>query len=180
MGLNLFEKKRRETAEAVTTKKLIQQVASIVILSFIIGFGVNFSLIKKYFQGEFRHAFFLSEEYPLIRFISLAEAEELFSRGEALFIDTRSEKDFQAGHIFGAKNIPFVEHEEEKVLNLLSFPLEKTLVVYCDGSECQSSVELAKFLHKHDFRDIRVFFGGWVEWVRGGLPVDSGSEDGSQ
>jgi len=66
--LNLFEKKRRETAEAVTTKKLIQQVASIVILSFIIGFGVNFSLIKKYFQGEFRRAFFLSEEYPLIRF----------------------------------------------------------------------------------------------------------------
>lgn len=161
-------------------KKLFQQAASIVVLSFIIGFGVNFSLVKKYFQGEFRHAFILSEEYPSIKFIFLAEAEELFSRGEALFIDTRSEEDFQAGHIFGARNIPFVEHEEEKVLNLLPFPLDKALVVYCDGSECQSSVELAKFLHAHDFRDIRVFFGGWVEWVREGLPVDSGSEYDSQ
>jgi len=161
-------------------KKLFQKAASIVVLSFIIGFGVNFSLVKKYFQGEFRHAFILSEEFPSIKFISLAEAEELFSRGEALFIDTRSEEDFRAGHIFGARSIPFVEHEEEKVLNLLPFPLDKTLVVYCDGSECQSSVELAKFLHKKDFRDIRVFFGGWVEWVREGLPVDSGTEYDSQ
>ena len=161
-------------------KKLFQHAASIVILSFIIGFGVNFSLVKKYFQGEFRHAFMLSEEYPSIKFISLAEAEELFSKGEALFIDTRSEEDFQAGHIFGARNIPFVEHEEVKVLDVLPFPLDKTLVVYCDGSECQSSVELGKFLHKSDFRDIRVFFGGWVEWVREGLPVDSGTEYDSQ
>lgn len=161
-------------------KKLFRQVASIVVLSFIIGLGANFSLVKKYFQGEFRHAFIRSEEYPSIRFISLSEAEELFSRGEARFIDTRSEKDFLAGRILGAKNIPFVEYKQEKVSNLLSFPLDETLVVYCDGSECQSSVELAKLLHKKGFRDIRVFFGGWVEWVREGLPVDSGSEDDSQ
>ena len=162
------------------TKKFLQQTASIVILSFIIGFGVNFSLVKKYFRGEFRHAFILSEEYPSVKFISLAEAEDLFSKGEALFIDTRSEEDFKAGHIFGARNIPFEERDEEKVLNLLPSLLDKTLVLYCDGSECQSSVELAKFLHKHDFKDIRVFFGGWVEWVREGLPVDSGSEYDSQ
>jgi len=162
------------------TKKFLQQTASIVIFSFIIGFGVNFSLVKKYFRGEFRHAFILSEEYPSVKFISLAEAEDLFSKGEALFIDTRSEEDFKAGHIFGARNIPFEERDEEKVLNLLPSLLDKTLVLYCDGSECQSSVELAKFLHKHDFKDIRVFFGGWVEWVREGLPVDSGSEYDSQ
>lgn len=162
------------------TKKLLQQTTLIVVLSFIIGFGVNFALVIKYFQGEFRHAFLRSEEYPSIRFISLAEAETLFSRREALFIDTRSEEDFQGGHIFGAKNIPFVEHEKEKVLNLLSFPFDKTIVAYCDGSECQSSVELAKLLHKRGYEDIRVFFGGWVEWMKEGLPVASGKENDSQ
>ncbi|UCC38308.1 MAG: rhodanese-like domain-containing protein [Candidatus Aminicenantes bacterium] len=164
----------------MTIKKLFRQIVFILILSSILGFSINFHLVKNYFQGEFRRAFLRSEEYPSIRFISLAEAEELFSRGVALFIDTRSEEIFQKGHILGARNIPFVERKEEKVLDLLSFPLEKTLVVYCDGSDCQSSVELAKLLHKKDFKDIRIFFGGWLEWVSEGLPVDSRSEDASK
>ncbi len=157
----------------MTLKRLVQQIALILFLSLIIGLGINFSLIKKYFQGEFEHGFFSSEEYPSITFITIQEAEGLFSEGEALFIDSRTKEAFQAGHILGAVSIPFEERKEEDALNLLSFPPEGTLVVYCDGSECNSSLELAKLFHKKGFKDIRVFFGGWVEWVREGLPVSS-------
>ena len=159
-------------------KRLIQQIVLIVALSSIIGLGANFPLIKTYLQGEFRYSFLSSEEYTSIRFITLSEAEELFSKGEALFIDSRPEEAFQEGHILGAMNIPFEEQKEGEAFSWLSLPLEGTLVVYCGGSECKSSVELAKVLHRKGFKDTRVFFGGWIEWRWAGLPVSS--EDDSK
>jgi len=154
-------------------KKIIQQIVLIFVLSSMMGIGVNFSLIKKYINGEFRQGFLSPEQYPAITFITLGEAEELFTKGEALFIDSRNREAFHAGHIMGAKNIPFEENKEGSALNLSAIPFSKILVVYCDGDECQSSVELAKFLHEQDFEDIKVFFGGWAEWAKEGLPVSS-------
>lgn len=152
-------------------KKLLQHIVLILALGSALGFLTHLSLIKKYFHGEFRHAFLSKEDYPSITFIALEEAEDLFSGGEALFIDSRDKKDFRKGHILGAVNVPFVERKEE-ALDLRFIPLKKTLVVYCDGSECQSSVALSKVLHKKGFAPVKVFFGGWVEWLKKGLPVE--------
>jgi rhodanese-related sulfurtransferase len=152
-------------------KKLVQHIVLILVLGSALGLLTHLSLIKKYFHGEYRHAFLSKENFPSITFIALEEAEDLFSGGESLFIDSRDKKDFRKGHILGAVNVPFVEHKEE-ALDLHSIPLKKTLVVYCDGSECQSSVALSKALHKKGFAPIKVFFGGWVEWLKKGLPVE--------
>lgn len=154
-------------------RKILQEIFFIIVLSLIIGLGVNFSLLKKYIRGEFKQGFFSLEEYSSITFITLAEAEELFARKEALFIDSRPEKDYSEGHILGAWNIPFEEYREKHALSKLAIPFERTLVVYCDGSECQSSVFLAKILHEYGFQDIKVFFGGWAEWIQAGLPFSS-------
>jgi len=154
-------------------KKLLLRVAFILFLGLIIGLGINFSLIKKYFLGDFRFGFISLEKYTSITFITLGEAEGLFSEEEALFIDSRPKEAFQAGHIMGAVNIPFEEYKKENALDLIFLPPEGTVVVYCDGSECNSSLELAKVLHRKGLLDIRIFFGGWVEWTREGLPVSS-------
>jgi rhodanese-related sulfurtransferase len=154
-------------------KKPLLQVVLILFLSLIIGLGINFSLIKKYFLGDFRFGFISLEKYTSITFITLGEAEWLFSEEEALFIDSRPKEDFRAGHILGAVNIPFEEYKRENALDLIFLPPEGTVVVYCDGSECNSSLELAKVLHHKGLLDIRIFFGGWVEWTREGLPVSS-------
>jgi hypothetical protein len=111
-------------------KKLIRQIVLILFASLIIGLGINFSLIRKYFQGEFRHGFISSEEYPSITFITLQEAEGLFSVGGALFIDSRPEEAFQAGHILGAENIPFEERKAEDVFDLPSLLTEGIVVIY--------------------------------------------------
>ncbi len=157
----------------MTIKKLLLQIALILFLSLIIGLGVNFSLIQKYFLGDFRFGFISLDEYTSIMFITLGEAEGLFLEGEALFIDSRPKEAFQEAHILGAVNIPFEEYKKEKALDLIFLPPEGTVVVYCDGSECNSSVELAKVLHKKGLLDIRIFFGGWIEWTAEGLPVSS-------
>lgn len=159
-GLSLMAKKR-----------LLQQVLFILILSSIIGLGANFHLIKKYLQREFRQSFLSSEKFPAITFISLPEAEELFVSKEAIFIDSRPKADYWEGHILGALSIPFEQQKDKEALVELGLLPDKSLVVYCDGGACQSSVELAKSLAAYGFKSIKVFFGGWVEWVQAGLPI---------
>jgi len=166
------------SAGPLSLKKMIQRMAFILLFSSIIGLGANVSLIKKFFNGEYQYGFFSLEEFSSIVFITLGEAEELFATGSALFIDSRAVEDFKKGHIFGAVNIPFVERKKKEELNMEPYPPEGIYVVYCDANECQSSVELAKLLHEKGFQDIRVFFGGWEEWVREGLPVSK--EDDSK
>jgi len=162
----------------MSQKKILSQVAFILFLSSILGIGINFSLFKRYFRGEFRQGFFPFEKGFSVTFISLSEAIELFSKRETYFIDSRPEKVFLEGHISGAFNLPYSANLGEDVLTHLSFSIKDTLVIYCDGSECQSSVALAKLLHQYGYQNIKVFFGGWREWMEAGLPVYS--EDDSK
>ncbi|MFQ6071055.1 MAG: rhodanese-like domain-containing protein [Candidatus Aminicenantales bacterium] len=156
-------------------RRITLQILAIFMLSIIIGLGVNFSLVRMYFKGEFIHGFFPARKYSGISFISLAEAEALFASQAALFIDSREKEAFLSGHIIGALNIPYEEENKERALKEYGLSPGNTVVVYCDGSECQSSIHLAEFLHHKGLRDIRVFFGGWKEWLEAGLPVEGES-----
>lgn len=151
-------------------KELIIQISLILFFSFVIGISVNWSLIKQYRKGDFNLSFISAEDFPAIRFIGVLEAEDLFVGGNAVFLDSRAEEKYTEGHILGAVNIPFEGDghiDEEQV----PFEHHTTLIVYCDGNECQSSVHLAKVLAEFGFEDIRVFFGGWADWVDAGLPL---------
>ncbi|MDH4271912.1 MAG: rhodanese-like domain-containing protein [Candidatus Aminicenantes bacterium] len=164
--------------------RLIRGVLVIIVLSIVLGAGVNFSLLRRFLAGEFRQGFIDEREYAGIRFITLAEAEDLFARkiqtGEgAVFVDSRSRQDFAAGHIPGALNLPVGELKNEKKMpsggslsTALSFPEDQLLVVYCEGGDCQTSVSLAKLIHERGFMDIRILSGGWAEWVSAGLPEE--------
>lgn len=157
------------------TKKVFFETAFIIFMSVLLGFSTNLSLLKRYFKGEYQQSFRFSGEDAGVRFIGLGEAEDLFAKREALFIDSRSREIFRSGHVLGAMNIPLEENK-----NGLRIPLSasyhKTLVVYCEGGECEASVGLAKILHDNGFRDIRVFSGGWREWMNAGLPRAEGND----
>ena len=84
--------------------------------------------------------------------------------------------EFKAGRIMGARNIPFKDREKDLALEKINFSQDDTLVIYCDGNECQSSVNLAKLLHDEGFLKIKVFYGGWIEWVNTGLPTETEAE----
>jgi len=152
-------------------KKIIVQALLIAALCTLVGLGVNARLVKLYVQGEFRQDFLSSEDYPSITRISLLEAEDLFASQQVLFIDSRGSEAFKEGHIFGAINIPYDKPGRLTLPDDLPAWRQRTLVIYCDGSECQSSIALAKLLHKQGYTDLKVFFGGWDEWRGAGLPI---------
>jgi rhodanese-related sulfurtransferase len=97
---------------------------------------------------------------PLLTF---DEARDLYLRG-ALFIDARYGDDFIQGHVKGAINIP-LQHFDELWPELEYIPRGKPIVTYCDGTGCSSSVELAAKLRTAGYANVKVFYGGWHDWV---------------
>jgi rhodanese-related sulfurtransferase len=109
--------------------------------------------------------------------ITLAEAEDLWAAGEALVLDARAGGFFSQGHVPRARNFPAAESGDALPREILDRPKDMTIVVYCEGGACQSSLTLAKRLHDEGFKDIRVFGGGWEEWTKAGLPEEKTDTD---
>jgi rhodanese-related sulfurtransferase len=160
------------TDPAVELKKIFREIVFIVLVSSVLGAAVNFSLVRRFVRGEFRQGFLAREKFPGIRFIALQETEDLFGRGQAVFVDSRPRGEFDAGHIPGALNIPLKENKSGLAPGSLPVPQDRTLVVYCEGGDCQTSIALAKLIQTLGFRDIRIFSGGWTEWSASGLPLE--------
>ncbi|HDR05019.1 MAG TPA: rhodanese-like domain-containing protein [Candidatus Marinimicrobia bacterium] len=97
-----------------------------------------------------------------IEAINLTRFLELKSQSGVLILDSRASEAFLKGHIPGAMNLPYEQFEQYLPI------LEQqrgvhTVISYCDGSDCMSSIELAQkvsFL----FENVYYFFGGWAEW----------------
>jgi len=108
---------------------------------------------------------------PAPAMVTRDQAQVYFDSGTAAFIDARHEFDYKLGHIRGAINIPLRMYETKKAA-LDTIPKSRLLVVYCDGAECNSSIELSVKLTKDGYTDVKIFFGGWSEWTSSNLPID--------
>ena len=82
--------------------------------------------------------------------INLPEAKILFDTNGAVFVDARRYFDFRRGHIKSAVNIPLSEFDS-RLQSVAALPKDKVIVVYCDASECDSSIELAAKLYEHGY-----------------------------
>ncbi len=158
------------------TRKIVRQVLVIGALSVLLAAAVHFPLVKRFARGEFRETFLSPTEYPGIRLITIQEAEDLWAAGEAVVFDARLERLFRESHVPRARNLPATESKLKIPPDVLELQRERTLVVYCEGGDCQSSLALAKSLHDEGFEDIRVMTGGWEEWEKAGLPQEKGDD----
>ncbi len=105
-----------------------------------------------------------------IEYISVDEAYGiLLNNKEYLFIDVRSEDEYESGHIERAINIPVSEIETR----LDEVPTDKSVIVYCNGSSCHRSQRAAEILIENGFREVYVISGkGINEWEEKGYPVE--------
>lgn len=108
--------------------------------------------------------------------VTLEQAYSLFLSGGAIFIDAREQIEYDEGHIKGALNLPFEEFDDywPDVEPKLS-PNDK-LVVYCDGLDCELSLFCARELNTRGYINAYTFFGGWLQWIDAGLPVEKSGD----
>jgi len=153
-------------------RRALRQAAALVGLSVIVAAAVHIPLIGRFARGEFRESFLPAAEYPGIRMVTLAEAEDLWRTGAAVPLDARAAGFFERGHVPGARNLPAAGAKGALPAGILGIPRDRTCLVYCEGGDCQSSLSLARRLHDAGFTDIRVFEGGWAAWTGAGLPEE--------
>lgn len=151
------------------TRRTLLRALALGALAVAFAVAFHFPLIGRFVRGEFRETFFQATAYPGIRMITLQETEDLWRSGAAAVLDARAAGFFERGHIPGARSVPAGGGLPE---DLTGGARGRTVLVYCEGGDCQSSLTLARRLHDDGFKDIRVFSGGWEAWSGAGLPEE--------
>jgi rhodanese-related sulfurtransferase len=103
---------------------------------------------------------------------SVAWAKDIFDKGDVLFVDARSQNDYENGHIAGAISLPIGQFEKRIGFFLNRYPPEQPIVTYCSGRNCEDSHELARFLSDVGFTNVRFFIDGFPAWEAEGYPVE--------
>ena len=103
-----------------------------------------------------------------INIISVDEAYQAYIGSEEyIFLDVRSISEYEDGHIEGALLIPLSEIGDR----LSEIPIDRPIVVYCDGSGCNRSGAAAKILLNNGFTEVYDLGGtGIIEWIEKGYP----------
>lgn len=106
--------------------------------------------------------------------ISVKDAAMLFASGRAVFLDARSQFEFEQGHIQGAISLPpreFASQFQDIKPRLLG---KEIIITYCDGERCPLSHALAEHLRSAGLKKVRVLKNGWTLWTTEKLPVERG------
>jgi phage shock protein E len=109
----------------------------------------------------------VAEAKQQIKEISPNDAHHEVGCGAATLIDVRSDEDWKAGHVRGAKHLDRGEIEleiEEQVPDL-----DQRIICYCGGGS--RSALVAESLQKMGYRNVRSMTGGFREWKAAGLPT---------
>jgi phage shock protein E len=103
-----------------------------------------------------------------IQHASAAEAEKLVQDKQVVILDLRTPKEFQSGHLAGAKNLDFTEEDFETKLAKLD--PTRTYLIHC-ASGNRSTRSLATF-KKLQFKFVVHLDGGIKAWEKAGKPVE--------
>ena len=117
---------------------------------------------------------------PGAKVVAAAEVRQLIDSG-AVVVDTRTEKEFNAKRLPGARFVPYAEKSLKDVAydaalddfsGLKSLDPSKPTVFHCNGAECWKSYKATKAALTAGFRQVYWFRGGLPEWEKAGMPLD--------
>lgn len=101
------------------------------------------------------------------RSVSAQQLVDLVNRENALVLDVRDRKEYEAGHIVHAVNIPFSSLNGR--LDELQKHKERAIVIACKMG--QHSGTAGTLLRKNGFQNVVRLTGGLAEWRNQSLPV---------
>jgi len=100
--------------------------------------------------------------------IPAAELLKRSKQGLVTVLDVRPVKEFAAGHLPGAINVPV----EDLGKRLRKLPKGREVIAYCRGPYCLLSVDAVALLRTKGYKARRLE-DGFPEWKASGLPVEA-------
>ena len=108
------------------------------------------------------------------KMIGTSQAQKLYGdHSQVVFVDVRSTKAFQSGHIPGALNLPIDSFQQE----CRSLPKDRRIVLYEGGQSagdiCAYSRSAGRILLSQGFgfNDVNVYRDGLAGWTKAGLTI---------
>ena len=102
--------------------------------------------------------------------ISREQLLERLAAGKVVLLDVRPAEEYAAGHIPGARSVPFGSLAEE-VEARSTCPRAREVVAYCRGAYCVLAHDAVRLLRSHGVPSRRLQ-DGLLEWRTQGHPVD--------
>jgi len=162
---------------------IIKDCLYFIALAILLGGVLNFSILADAFNGSLTGKIQQNQLeslkaksqqiYAGISFIDLTAAKQLYDDKLAVFLDARTLNQYKTAHIAGSISMPPREllmgiTDPSKVV-----PDKKTvLIAYCDGGECELSLDIARELSSQGYQNIFVLGEGYPGWETAGYPID--------
>ena len=108
-----------------------------------------------------------------LNFVPADSALTLFFFQEAVFVDVRTENDFQIDHVKGAETLPFIDFLRDPA-RFDGKDKSSTYVLYDFERHSRNVRLVAHQLQKNGFEDVRIMLGGFSEWMYKEYPTESG------
>ena len=102
--------------------------------------------------------------------VDAAKAKELFDSG-VLFVDVRSNKDWEAGRIPDAVHLELKSNYSADSLGA-EMTKDESVVIYCNGEKCLRSSKASKMAVEWGFSSVYYFRDGFPAWKAAGYPVE--------
>lgn len=128
--------------------------------------------------------YFTPRDLPGAHVVDPAAVAQLLQQG-ASYIDTRTEAEFKAGRVPGARLVPYVEKSPKDAdfdprldqfdLGKLPADRDALLIFACNGAECWKSYKASHAALKAGYKRVHWFRGGFPAWRAAGNKFDSGS-----
>jgi rhodanese-related sulfurtransferase len=99
---------------------------------------------------------------------TIDDVRNAISGKSAVIVDVRLKSFYDDAHIPSAVSVPEDQPSPDSLLRLGApeVGFESRLIVYCDGGDCEASINTAIKLQTLGFKNISVFLGGWGEWSK--------------
>ena len=95
--------------------------------------------------------------------VSEKEVRQLLNT-DTIFIDAGFARDFKAGHLEGAINVPVNASDDERKEAMADVAKDAHIVVYCQSAGCKFAEKVAIKLISDGFSNVSLFKGGWHKW----------------
>jgi rhodanese-related sulfurtransferase len=89
-----------------------------------------------------------------------------------VLVDALPPMSYAASHLPGAVNIPPQSIDDRAPRALTDYEAE--IVVYCSGSDCDSSIIVGQRLIELGYRNVLHYVEGKSDWAGAGLPLEGG------
>lgn len=160
----------------------LKQCGFLLIVSCFLGFVFHSSLVIQSFAGKLTVEIQQKQLNDLkaktkqlngdIQFIDLVSAKKLYDEQQAIFLDSRSDEEYQTSSVQGALGVSLLSVVQEKVnIEQILPDKERSVVTFCSGGECDVGVEMAKELINRGYRNVFVLGEGYPGWEQAGYPI---------